>query len=172
MYFILQFSQLEGEHLSKTGSRLIINVKLLATDRIKIGLIGASYLENTFYSGEDTLLSNLYTARRNLLKYASANICQEKKGEKNNFVAFASLGLPTSTGPFFCCIKGNGTNKMRQEQNVWAGLFEIYIPKLRFLACLYSHKHACSFNLCWKKKTHPIICRTTTPEKQCKPKLR
>lgn len=82
MYFILQFSQLEGEHPSKTGSCLIINVKLLATDRIKIGLIGASYLENTFYSGEDTLLSNLYTARRNLLKYASANICQEKKGKK------------------------------------------------------------------------------------------
>lgn len=82
MYFILQFSQLEGEHLSKTGSRLIINVKLLATDRIKIGLIGASYLENTFYSEEDTRLSNLYTARRNLLKYASANICQEKKGKK------------------------------------------------------------------------------------------
>lgn len=108
MYFILQFSQLEGEHLSKTGSRLIINVKLLATDRIKIGLIGASYLENTFYSEEDTLLSNLYTARRNLLKYASANICQEKKGKKNNFVAFASLGLPTSTGPFFAALREMG----------------------------------------------------------------
>lgn len=82
MYFILQFSQLEGEHLSKTGSCLIINVKLLATDRIKIGLIGASYLENTFYSEEDTLLSNLYTARRNLLKMPLPIFVKKRKGKK------------------------------------------------------------------------------------------
>lgn len=82
MYFILQFSQLEGEHPSKTGSCLIINVKLLATDRIKIGLIGASYLENTFYPEEDTLLSNLYTARRNLLKMPLPIFVKKRKEKK------------------------------------------------------------------------------------------
>lgn len=81
MYFILQFPQLKEDLLRKTGSCLIINVKLLATDRIKIGLIVASYLRNTLYS-EDTLLSNLYTEKLDLLEYASANICQEKKGVK------------------------------------------------------------------------------------------
>lgn len=86
MYFILQFPQLKGDHLRNTGSCLIINVKLLATDRIKIGLIVASYLGNTLYSEEDTLLSSLYTEKRDLLEYASANICQEKKGVKKTWL--------------------------------------------------------------------------------------
>lgn len=108
MYFILQFPQLKEDHLRKTGSCLIINVKLLATDRIKIGLIVASYLRNTLYSEEDTLLSNLYTEKRDLLEYASANICQEKKGVKKNLVAFASWGLSTSTSPYFAALREMG----------------------------------------------------------------
>lgn len=83
MYFILQFPQLKGDLLRKTGSCLIINVKLLATDRIKIDLIVA---RNTLYSSEDTLLSSLYTEKRDLLEYASANICQEKKGVKKTWL--------------------------------------------------------------------------------------
>lgn len=108
MYFILQFPQLNEDLLRKTGSCLIINVKLLATDRIKIDLIVASYLRNTLYSEEDTLLSNLYTEKRDLLEYASANICQEKKGVKKNLVAFASLGLSTSTSPYFAALREMG----------------------------------------------------------------
>lgn len=108
MYFILQFPQLKEDHLRNTGSCLIINVKLLATDRIKIGLIVASYLRNTLYSEEDTLLSNLYTEKLDLLEYASANICQEKKGVKKNLVAFASLGLSTSTSPYFAALREMG----------------------------------------------------------------
>lgn len=133
MYFILQFPQLKEDLLRKTGSCLIINVKLLATDRIKIGLIVASYLRNTLYSEEDTLLSNLYTEKRDLLEYASANICQEKKGVKKKLGCICVTGSFNQYKSVFCCIKGNGTNKMRQEQSVWAGLFEIYIPELRFL---------------------------------------
>lgn len=86
MYFILQFPQLKEDLLRKTGSCLIINVKLLATDRIKIDLIVASYLRNTLYSEEDTLLSSLYTEKRDLLEYASANICQEKKWVKKTWL--------------------------------------------------------------------------------------
>lgn len=106
MYFILQFPQLKEDHLRNTGSCLIINVKLLATDRIKIDLIVASYLRNTLYSEEDTLLSSLYTEKRDLLEYASANICQERG--KKNLVAFASLGLSTSTSPYFAALREMG----------------------------------------------------------------
>lgn len=139
MYFILQFPQLKEDHLRNTGSCLIINVKLLATDRIKIGLIVASYLRNTLYSEEDTLLSSLYTEKRDLLEYASANICQEKKGVKK-------LGCICVTGSFnqyksvFCCIKGNGTRAERLSRIVW----DLY-PRATLLSCLYSHKHACYF---------------------------
>lgn len=105
MYFILQFPQLKEDHLRNTGSCLIINVKLLATDRIKIGLIVASYLGNTLYSEEDTLLSNLYTEKLDLLEYAS--VSRKERGKKN-LVAFASLGLSTSTSPYFAALREMG----------------------------------------------------------------
>lgn len=33
---------------------------------------------------------------------------KKRKEKKNNFVAFASLGLPTSTGPFFAALREMG----------------------------------------------------------------
>lgn len=144
MYFILQFPQLKEDHLRNTGSCLIINVKLLATDRIKIGLIVASYLRNTLYSEEDTLLSNLYTEKLDLLEYASANICQEKKGVKKNLVAFASLGLSTSTSPYFAVLREMGQIRWDKSECLSRIVWDLY-PRATLLSCLYSHKHACYF---------------------------
>lgn len=126
MYFILQFPQLNEDLLRNTGSCLIINVKLLATDRIKIGLIVASYLRNTLYSEEDTLLSSLYTEKRDLLEYASANICQERKGVKKNLVAFASLGLSTSTSPYFAALREMGQIRWDKSKRLSRIVWDLY----------------------------------------------
>lgn len=103
MYFILQFPQLKGDLLRNTGSCLIINVKLLATDRIKIGLIVASYLRNTLYSEEDPLYGKARPSRICLCQYLS-----RKERGKKNLVAFASLGLSTSTSPYFATLREMG----------------------------------------------------------------
>lgn len=134
MYFILQFPQLKGDLLRKTGSILSYHKCQIIGNRPHQNRPDCGKLsqEYTLFRRRYTFIKPLYGKARPSRICLCQYLSRKERGKKK-------LGCICVTGSFnqyksvFCCIKGNGTNKMRQEQSVWAGLFEIYIPELHFL---------------------------------------